>query len=154
MQDSPVAQRDENGRLLPGAVINPEGNNGHNVGWQRYGLRVQKWLELPSAEIAKYADPATGEAEISKLSVIDAICVRHVLNTLAGKNVLKERHELLNRIEGKPKQTIDLTSRMAPKLDDSAMWRPGESSSNVAVENSAVPPGSPFLSGWDRVAPP
>jgi hypothetical protein len=120
MQDSPVAQRDENGRLLPGAVINPEGNNGHNVGWQRYGLRVQKWLELPSAEIAKYADPATGEAEISKLSVIDAICVRHVLNTLAGKNVLKERHELLNRIEGKPKQTIDLTSRMAPKLDDSA----------------------------------
>jgi len=102
MQDSPVAQRDESGRLLPGAVINPEGNNGHNVGWQRYGLRVQKWLELPSAEIAKYADPATGEAEISKLSVIDAICVRHVLNTLAGKNVLKERHELLNRIEGKP----------------------------------------------------
>lgn len=49
---------------------------------------------------------------MAKLSTIDAICVRHVVNSVAGATVLPERRELLDRIEGSPRQTVEVNGNM------------------------------------------
>jgi len=93
----------QTGQFLPGESGNPTGNNGHNVGWQRYGDRLQKWLALPAGEIAAIVQD---EQKLKALSSIDAVCVRHVANMIGGKNTLAALKEALDRIEGTPKQTI------------------------------------------------
>jgi hypothetical protein len=95
--------RNPDGTFAAGNVSNPEGKNGHLPGWQRYGDRLQKWLNMPVTELLALAGDEKRKAE---LSTIDAICVQHVANSIAGKNILPERKELIDRIEGTPKQTI------------------------------------------------
>lgn len=73
-------------------------------GWQPYGRRLQKWLDMPVAELLAMAQDEEGK---KNLSTIDAICVQHVANALIGKMALPERREMLDRIEGTPKQTIE-----------------------------------------------
>src|ERR1700733_12272669 len=94
-----LVPRENDGRWKQGVTPNPEGLNGHLKGWQRYGQRVQKWLELPVEELMALAGD---EKRKAKLSTIDAICVQHVVNTIIGKAVLPERNELRARIEGRP----------------------------------------------------
>lgn len=96
--------RKADGTFAPGNKANPTGENGHTKGWQRYGTRILKWLEMPVGDIAALAQ---NEEELAKLSSIDAICVQHVANAMHGRNVLAERRELIDRIEGTPKQTIE-----------------------------------------------
>lgn len=98
--------RNENGQLLPGETANPKGNNGQNKGWQPYSQRIQKWFNLPVAEVAAYLDN-NGE-RLRQMSSIDAACIRHVINTYSGKDPLRYLREALDRIEGTPKQTVQL----------------------------------------------
>lgn len=104
MQDSTPERNPANGQLLPGNTANPSGKNGHNDGWQRYGDRLQKWFAVPVREIASYLDDE-GE-KLKSMSSIDGACIRHVINTISGKNTLAYLKEALDRIEGTPKQTI------------------------------------------------
>lgn len=97
--------RDALGRITEGTVLNPEGNNGHLTGWQRYGDRLQKWLNMPLAELKVLV---TNQPELDRLSTIDVVCVRHASNMISGDNTLRERKEALDRIEGTPKQTVQL----------------------------------------------
>jgi len=109
--------RNPDGTWPRGQSGNPAGVNNRARGWQRYGERVQKWLDMPIKDLLALA---TDEQAKSELSTIDAICVQHIANSVTGKQVLPERKELLDRIEGAPKQVIDLTSRPAPKIADDA----------------------------------
>jgi hypothetical protein len=103
-------KRSKKGQLLPGNTANPTGSNGHHlIGWQRYGHRVQKWLAMPLAEVVALAQD---EKAMAKLSTIDAICVRHVVNSVSGATVLPERRELLDRIEGSPRQTVEVNGNI------------------------------------------
>ena len=99
-------QRDENGQLLPGNTANPNGLNGHTVGYQRYGVRCRHFLEKYTIE--ELHELATNRESFNKLSTRDGIIVRHIVNTLAGTDMGPERDRLLNRIEGKPQETIVL----------------------------------------------
>jgi hypothetical protein len=92
------------GTFKAGNNANPEGNNGHLAGWQRYGDRIQKWFELPAEELAKYV--ADGGVLLNKMSAIDNACIKHVINTYSGDKTLAYLKEALDRIEGTPKQTI------------------------------------------------
>ena len=114
-----INYRDENGRLLPGCPPqNPDGKNGHTEGWQPYGKRIQKWFAVPASELVKYID--NNGAKLKEQTAIDAACIRHVINTISGKHTLPYLKEALDRIEGQAKQSIDLTSRSKPQIDDTA----------------------------------
>jgi|SRR5579872_1770038 len=105
-------QRDEKGRLLPGAApINPEGKNGHMEGYQRYGDRA-------AALLAKYTvkqirEMVTDQDAMDALPFYDGIIIKHLARTMNGDEIGQERERLLNRMEGKPKETITLKGDMA-----------------------------------------
>lgn len=102
--------RDENGRLLPGCTTqNPEGRNGHVEGYQPYGIRALKFLEMTEDAIAALA---ADKVERGKLPYIDAVIIRHLAATIAdGKEARRERKDLLDRIEGQPVAVVDTTVR-------------------------------------------
>lgn len=87
----------------PGEVRNIEGKNGHNKGWQPYGQRLQIWMVKDVSELEALL--LNDGAALRKLSAIDAICARHVINSISGKATLQHLKEALDRIEGTPKQT-------------------------------------------------
>lgn len=99
-------ERNSDGTFANGNTIghdaNPEGKNGHLTGWQRYGDRLQKWLSLSKEEIEKLV----ASPEYNKLSSIDIGCVRHVAEIVGGPGWLEALEKGLDRIEGKPKQTV------------------------------------------------
>lgn len=98
MEKPPKKQR---GSIKKGDVRNPEGKNGHNVGWQPYGKRIQKWLAMTDEEFDAIAnDPK----ERRRLSQIDQVCVDHVQAMRNGEEKRPERESALDRIEGKPKE--------------------------------------------------
>lgn len=87
----------------PGEVRNPTGANGHLKGWQPYGQRLQKWLDVPGEEIARLVGSTD---ERMKLSSIDIACVRQAAAIIGGEAWLEALEKGLDRIEGKPKQTV------------------------------------------------
>lgn len=97
--------RDENGRLEKGAILNPTGANGHNAGWQRYGDRLQKYLNMPLGELRALV---ANTEELDKLSQIDAVCVMQAFEMYYGSAARSEREDALNRIEGRPTQKLDM----------------------------------------------
>lgn len=93
-------------RIAPGEVINPEGKNGHTKHWQPYGIRAKHWLDkLTFAALRALSQDID---EMDKLSSYDAIIIRHLANTLSGDDIRQEREALLDRIEGKPKTTLEM----------------------------------------------
>jgi hypothetical protein len=112
MKESSTAARDESGQLLPGHTANPQGNNGHLAGWQRYGDRAQKLAEkFTTEEILEYGRDDDKRAK--DLSFWDGQVVFHMARTIdkrltatdsGGDHVNKEREALIDRIEGKSAQ--------------------------------------------------
>lgn len=86
-----------------GEIRNPEGKNGHLKGWQRYGDRLQGWLDKPADEIAELVGDKRARG---KLSSIDVACLRQAAEIIGGKAWLEALEKGLDRIEGKPKQTV------------------------------------------------
>jgi hypothetical protein len=91
------------GPAKPGEARNPEGKNGHLAGWQRYGDRLQRWLAMPGDEIAALVGDSAARM---KLSSIDIACVRQAAAIIGGEEWLEALEKGLDRIEGKPKQTV------------------------------------------------
>jgi hypothetical protein len=104
MTDDP--NRNTDGTFAVGNCANPNGANGNKRGWQKYGVRIAGWLEKLSAEELKIL--VNTPSEYGKLSSIDAIAVRHIVNALTGDDIRQERKDMLDRIEGAPKQTTVL----------------------------------------------
>lgn len=75
------------------------------AGWQPYRVRMQKWLNMPVSEIRRIA---RSPSEVKNLSGIDAACLRHMVNMISGLDTRHEREALLDRMEGKPKNTTVL----------------------------------------------
>lgn len=100
-------KRNEKGQLLPGETANPTGANGHNAGWQRYGDRIQKWLEMPFVELKALADTP---AKFDALSSIDRRAAQHVIDMQSAEFSHRRlsSEDALNRIEGRPTQKVDL----------------------------------------------
>jgi|ERR1700722_734775 hypothetical protein len=96
--------RTSEGKFTKGFVANPEGNNG-NRSWQPYEKRAKHWLEKLSADelIALVND----KVAFGRLSSYDAIIVRHLVNCFASADMRLERKDLVDRIEGTPKQTVE-----------------------------------------------
>lgn len=115
MTDSPQIpppinpQRSADGKLLPGAVINPTGANGHMKGWQPIGIRLQKWLNMSAVEVSNLH---ASDADLTSLSMIDAMCIKLIATgfTAAPKEMVKIFKEITDRVEGTPRQTITVTS--------------------------------------------
>lgn len=95
--------RRSDGTFAPGNCANPNGGKGKQK-WQPYGKRVTYWLEKLSA--SELRAMAKDKKRMGDLSLIDSICIRHILNTLAGEDIRQERKDMLDRIEGQPKQII------------------------------------------------
>lgn len=134
------SNRDENGCLLPGHTANPDGNNGHNKGWQRYGTRIQKWLHLNGDEVNEILND---KSRLGKLSTIDIICLKHIQGTMVGEKIKDERESLLDRIEGKPDTKINV--RHAGKLalttesvQDIDSWLDGVATRKEIVEDEST----------------
>ena len=106
-------QRNPDGTFVAGGPTpNPLGANGHKKGWQRYGTRAKYWLEKLTAH--ELRELVTDADKFGKLSSIDAIVVRHLVNTLVGDDIRQERKDLLDRIEGQPTQKIAGDSEADP----------------------------------------
>ena len=104
--------RNPNGTFGANNCANPKGANGHKKGWQRYGTRAKYWLEKLTAQ--ELRDLATDSERFGNLSSIDAIVIRHIVNTLAGEDIRNERKDLLDRIEGQPTQKVAGDSEADP----------------------------------------
>lgn len=100
-----TAVRNPNGTFAAGGVGNPSGYNGREAGWQPYGIRIQKWLAMPAEEVHRIMN---SPQSIKKLSTIDVICLRHVANMIKGNDIHREREAMLDRVQGKVKQTTAL----------------------------------------------
>lgn len=92
----------------PNNKANPTGKNGHTTGLQPYSKRVAHYLEKYSAlELVKMA---SDDKELDKLTSWDAIVVGNIAASIRGDDTRQEREALLNRLEGKPKERIELRS--------------------------------------------
>lgn len=98
----PPGTRDNAGRFAKGASGNPKGAG--KQPYQYYGVRSQYWLEkLTLGQIKQIvADPG----QLDNYSCWDAIVLKHIANTMSGPDQRAERKDLLDRIEGQPKQII------------------------------------------------
>lgn len=107
MMDTTTRMSD--GTFAKSSVNNPTGANGR-TGWQPYEKRAKYWMDKLSVEelIALAQDPK----EFGKLSSYDAIIVRHLVGCILGSDVRLERKDLIDRIEGTPKQTIENTGNL------------------------------------------
>ena len=98
-------ERNARGRWVKGTTPNPEGKNGREKGWQPYGIRVQKWLNMSAEEvIAIYKD----KEKMTKLTSIDLVCVKQVVGMLGGPKSIEERETCIDRIEGKSCQSTTI----------------------------------------------
>jgi len=98
--------RKPDGTFAEGNNANPEGNNGHLEGWQRYGTRLQRWLLKNGEEIAKEFED-DGKS-LMKRPVIDIACIQHAKDMITGEPETRQRarEAAIDRIDGKPKQTV------------------------------------------------
>lgn len=104
IKDSNAPKRDELGRLLPGETANPEGNNGHLEGWQRYGTRLQRYGKMPLDEL----EAIIASAEFKKFSAFDRAAVfqaKRIANETDPDHI-PERERGNDRIEGKSSQPV------------------------------------------------
>lgn len=113
--DDAEVQRNEHGHFLPGNTANPNGINGHSKGWTPYELRVRTLAEKYSTEqILAYA--RDDELRAKDLSYWDGLCIVHMaraqfrgltVTDSGADHVNKERECLLDRLEGKAKETLE-----------------------------------------------
>lgn len=134
--DSPIPPddkpaRDSAGRLLPGGTANPSGANGLE-GKARYEIRAQKLMEnLTVGELQKIV---TDPNKMRDYTVADGVILIHLARMLTGKEVGKERERLLDRLQGKPVQTIVTTERKSFTEEEYASMTPEQA--QAAYEQS------------------
>jgi hypothetical protein len=100
--------RNPDGTFAEGAVGNPAGYNGHTKGWQPTRIRLQYWYAKPASEIKAIIDY---REKLESLSAIDVSCLRVVVKSMFGDEVLKAFQIAVEMIEGKPTQKTELTGR-------------------------------------------
>ncbi len=88
-----------------GVPANPKGKNG-NEGYIRYGERM-KYLQSIYT-IDQILEIVGDQKKFRKLAVRDGMMLVHLANTFTGDDIRLEREALLDRIEGKAAQTIDV----------------------------------------------
>lgn len=101
--------RNEDGTFKTGGNSNPEGNNGNLKGWQKYGTRLQTWLEKPGEEIEALFD-AEGKKtkELMKKSVIDITAAMHARDMISEDPTVRgpARKEAVDRTDGRVAQSL------------------------------------------------
>jgi hypothetical protein len=100
--------RNPDGTVKAGGVLNPEGLNGHTAGWQRYDTRLRRFLEMSGDKLKALADDPV---ELGKLPVIDIGAIRHAKEIGYGSKMLDYLNAALDRLEGKPVQRNELTGK-------------------------------------------
>jgi hypothetical protein len=111
--DAGEETRDAGGRFLPGKSGNPCGTART---WQPFGVRCQHWLDkMTRAELRALAK---NESEMDKLSSYDSMVITALVGAQTGSTADrgKERERVLDRIEGKPKQSTELTGKDGAEL--------------------------------------
>lgn len=98
-----------------GETSNPDGNNGHLKGYQRYADRAVYLQEQYT--VGDIIDIVTDATKLRKLPVRDAQIMKHLANTLMGEDIRLERESLLDRIEGKPKELKEVKADMSLKVE-------------------------------------
>lgn len=93
-----------------GVSGNPNGASGLVDGYQRYGDRAKYLLGLYSVEgiLELMAD----RKKFGKLPVKDGMIIKQLAESIAGSDARLERESLLDRIEGKAAQTIDVSGQI------------------------------------------
>lgn len=102
--------RKANGTFAAGNKANPEGINQNPEGLARYGVRAGILMEqLGSEEIARLAKPRHKKELLRRFTPWDVGIIYHIANGhLNAKAHYKERDALVDRIEGKAKQSVDM----------------------------------------------
>lgn len=109
-----VMKRNADGRFSLGGAGNPSGANGHCKGWQRFGDRAIKLGDkYTTAQILEFGRNERKLRE--ELSFWDAQCIKRMAASISGENQLAETRELIDRIEGKPVQAVDVTQKIEPQ---------------------------------------
>jgi hypothetical protein len=101
--------RNPDGTFKEGAKGNPEGNNGHLRGYQRYGDRAA--FLLGKYTVKELLEIASDPGKLGDQPFYDGMIISHLARVLQSDEMGQERERLLNRIEGKPKQTVDLSMK-------------------------------------------
>lgn len=101
--------RNPDGTFAEGNNANPNGQNGHPKGWQRYGTRLQKWLEMSGDELILLAND---KPRLNKLSVIDIAAIRHAKGMCDGNEFLEYLNNALDHIQGKLTNKNDFTGKV------------------------------------------
>lgn len=103
------SKRNADGTFPEGVSGNPSGTNGHQAGWQRYGDRLQKFLDLPYEDLVLLC---ANKAKFRKLSSIDRASASQALAIGKGSRQSRERELGIDRIEGRATQK--LLTNMSP----------------------------------------
>jgi hypothetical protein len=98
-----------------GETTNPDGNNGHLKGYQRYADRAVFLQEKYT--VGEIIDMVADAKKLRALPVRDAQIIKHLANTLMGDDMRLERESLLDRIEGKPKELKEVKGDMSIKVE-------------------------------------
>lgn len=93
-----------------GETSNPNGNNGHLKGYQRYADRAVYLQDKYSVEeiISIVSDPK----QFGKLPMRDGQILKQLANSISGLDMRLERESLLDRIEGKPKELKEIKAEV------------------------------------------
>lgn len=102
MDSEAKVERGSDGKLKPGSVLNPHGQNG-NTGLQPYGRRSAFLLEKYTASQIKAI--AADEKLHDSVSMYDLVIIKHLARTIGEEEPRLEREALLDRMEGKALET-------------------------------------------------
>lgn len=97
--------RDENGRLLPGHTANPHGSG--KRAYQPYGVRADYLIEKLGPEGLEriIANP---KEELKKYGWYDRTILQRLIKGAKDEGNSLETESILTRIEGAPKQVVDI----------------------------------------------
>lgn len=98
-----IETRNPDGTFKQGISGNPSGTNSHLKGWQRVGTRLQKWYDTPREELERLVK---SPQELDKLSGIDCACLRIVIGSIFGEDIIAHFNTAVDRIEGKAPQSV------------------------------------------------
>lgn len=107
IQENP--KRNPNGTFPAGVSGNPGGENGQQKGWQRFGPRAQRFLNMSADDLS---DLLNDKKRRNQLSSYDLHIARRVQNMAMAESTTEVRTEgesVLNRVEGEPKKSLALT---------------------------------------------
>ena len=100
-----------------GEILNPEGKNQYTAsGYQPYAVRARYLSNKYTIKEIKAI--VTDPDKFGDLPHQDGMIMRHLANTVVGEEIGIERERLVDRIDGKATQPLDISGAIPVKIVD------------------------------------